>query len=82
VQEVSASGKFKRGDVIYGTVVRMKQAHRMHSDGTLVRFLTNDMIVTNDSGDADGRRVRGCLPLALRKLGHGKMLTLGRDVLR
>jgi large subunit ribosomal protein L14 len=82
VQEVSAKGKFKRGDVIRGIVVRMKQPHRMHVDGTVVRFLTNDFVVTNDKGDAEGRRVRGCLPLSLRKLGHGKMLTLGRDVLR
>jgi large subunit ribosomal protein L14 len=82
VQEVSAKGKYKRGDVIYGTVVRIKQVHRIHSDGTIVRFLTNDIIVVNEKGEADGRRVRGCLPLSLRKLGHGKILTLGRDVLR
>lgn len=72
VKEAQPRGKVKKGDVVYGVVVRaaMKKGR---SDGSEVQFDDNAIVIVNNKGELIGTRVFGPVPHELRKKKHLKI---------
>ena len=79
VKEAQPRGKVKKGDVVYGVVVRaaMKKGR---SDGSEVQFDDNAIVVVNNKGELIGTRVFGPVPHELRKKKHLKILALAEHI--
>ncbi|KAF7004740.1 hypothetical protein CFC21_019925 [Triticum aestivum] len=77
VKEAQPRGKVKKGDVVYGVVVRaaMKKGR---SDGSEVQF--DDNAIVNNKGELIGTRVFGPVPHELRKKKHLKILALAEHI--
>ncbi|KAF8703222.1 hypothetical protein HU200_032012 [Digitaria exilis] len=74
-----ASCKVKKGDIVYGVVVRaaMKKGR---SDGGEVQFDDNAIVLVNNKGELIGTRVFGPVPHELRKKKHLKILALAEHI--
>lgn len=79
VKEAHANGKVKKGDVVYGVVVRAAM-QRGRCDGSEVRFDDNAVVLLNKQGEPIGTRVFGPVPHELRKKKHVKILTLAEHI--
>jgi len=79
VKEAQPRGKVKKGDVVYGVVVRaaMKKGR---SDGSEVQFDDNAIVLVNNKGELIGTRVFGPVPHELRKKKHLKILALAEHI--
>ncbi|NP_001300776.1 50S ribosomal protein HLP, mitochondrial isoform X1 [Zea mays] len=79
VKEAQPRGKVKKGDVVYGVVVRaaMKKGR---SDGSEVQFDDNAVVLVNKKGELIGTRVFGPVPHELRKKKHLKILALAEHI--
>ncbi|KAM3391123.1 hypothetical protein ACQJBY_012657 [Aegilops geniculata] len=79
VKEAQPRGKVKKGDVVYGVVVRaaMKKGR---SDGSEVQFDDNAIVIVNNKGELIGTRVFGPVPHELRKKKHLKILALAEHI--
>ncbi|MCL7037349.1 hypothetical protein MKW94_014219 [Papaver nudicaule] len=79
VKEAQPRGKVKKGDVVYGVVVRAAM-QRGRCDGSEVRFDDNAVVLVNKQGEPIGTRVFGPVPHELRKKKHVKILTLAEHI--
>ena len=79
VKEAQPRGKVKKGDVVYGVVVRaaMKKGR---SDGSEVQFDDNAVVLVNKKGELIGTRVFGPVPHELRKKKHLKIVALAEHI--
>src|SRR2546421_9401957 len=58
VKEATPESQVKKGSVVKAVVVRMRKERR-RKDGTYIRFDDNAPVLSNDAGEAVGRRVFG-----------------------
>ncbi|XP_064963874.1 large ribosomal subunit protein uL14mz-like [Musa acuminata AAA Group] len=79
VKEAQPHGKVKKGDVVYGVVVRAAM-QRSRCDGSEIRFDDNAVVLVNKQGEPIGTRIYGPVPHELRKKKHVKILTLAEHI--
>ncbi|KAK8943888.1 hypothetical protein KSP40_PGU004999 [Platanthera guangdongensis] len=79
VQEAQPRGKVKKGEVVYGVVVRAAM-QRGRCDGSEIRFDDNAVVLVNKQGEPIGTRVLGPVPHELRRKKHLKILTLAEHI--
>ncbi|XP_020583846.1 50S ribosomal protein HLP, mitochondrial isoform X2 [Phalaenopsis equestris] len=79
VQEAQPRGKVKKGEVVYGVVVRAAM-QRGRCDGSEVKFDDNAVVLVNKQGEPIGTRVFGPVPHELRRKKHLKILTLAEHI--
>lgn len=79
VQEAQPRGKVKKGEVVYGVVVRAAM-QRGRCDGSEIRFDDNAVVLVNKQGEPIGTRVFGPVPHELRRKKHLKILTLAEHI--
>ncbi|KAK9155176.1 hypothetical protein Sjap_002656 [Stephania japonica] len=79
VKEAQPRGKVKKGDVVYGVVVRAAMS-RGRCDGSEIKFDDNAIVLVNKQGEPIGTRVFGPVPHELRKRNHVKILTLAEHI--
>jgi len=69
----------RKGDVVRGILVTSKKG-MPRSNGTTVRFPDNGVILLNAKGEPLAIRIRGALPMDLRKMGHAKLLLMADHI--
>ncbi|GJS49541.1 50S ribosomal protein HLP, mitochondrial-like protein [Tanacetum coccineum] len=74
LKEAQPGRKVKKGQVVYGVVVRAA----MH--GSKVKFEDNAVVLFNKQGEPIGTRVFGPVPHELRKKKHVKILSLAQHI--
>ncbi|RWW43522.1 hypothetical protein BHE74_00050802 [Ensete ventricosum] len=79
VKEAQPHGKVKKGDVVYGVVVRAAM-QRSRCDGSEIKFDDNAVVLVNKQGEPIGTRIYGPVPHELRKKKHVKILTLAEHI--
>uniref|UniRef100_A0A1D1Y377 50S ribosomal protein L14, chloroplastic n=1 Tax=Anthurium amnicola TaxID=1678845 RepID=A0A1D1Y377_9ARAE len=79
VKEAQPRGKVKKGDVVYGVVVRAAM-QRGRCDGSEIKFDDNAVVLVNKQGEPIGTRVFGPVPHELRRKKHVKILTLAQHI--
>ncbi|MQL96177.1 hypothetical protein Taro_028854 [Colocasia esculenta] len=79
VKEAQPRGKVKKGDVVYGVVVRAAM-QRGRCDGSEIKFDDNAIVLVNKQGEPIGTRVFGPVPHELRRKKHVKILTLAEHI--
>ncbi|KAJ6799840.1 putative 50S ribosomal protein HLP, mitochondrial [Iris pallida] len=79
VKEAQPRGKVKKGEVVYGVVVRAAM-QRCRCDGSEIKFDDNAVVLVNKQGEPIGTRVFGPVPHELRKKKHVKILTLAEHI--
>ncbi|XP_026661779.2 50S ribosomal protein HLP, mitochondrial isoform X2 [Phoenix dactylifera] len=79
VKEAQPRGKVKKGEVVYGVVVRAAM-QRGRCDGSEIKFDDNAVVIVNKQGEPIGTRVFGPVPHELRKKKHLKILTLAEHI--
>ncbi len=80
VRQVSPGGQFKKGDKVYGVIVRTKKEVR-REDGSYIRFDENAIVIINkDTTDPKGTRIFGPVARELRDLGYMKIVSLAPEV--
>ncbi|KAL8240048.1 hypothetical protein R6Q59_013403 [Mikania micrantha] len=79
VKDAQPGGKVKKGQVVYGVVVRAAM-QKGRSDGSEVKFDDNAVVLVNKQGEPIGTRVFGPVPHELRKKKHVKILSLAQHI--
>lgn len=79
VKEAQPGGKVKKGQVVYGVVVRAAM-QRGRCDGSEIKFDDNAVVLVNKQGEPIGTRVFGPVPHELRKKKHVKILSLAEHI--
>lgn len=81
VRQVSPGGQVKKGDKVYGVIVRTKKEVR-RDDGSYIRFDENAVVLVNkDSVDPRGSRIFGPVARELREKGYAKIVSLAPEVI-
>ncbi|GKE41425.1 50S ribosomal protein HLP, mitochondrial-like protein, partial [Tanacetum coccineum] len=79
VKEAQPGGKVKKGQVVYGVVVRAAM-QKGRCDGSEVKFDDNAVVLVNKQGEPIGTRVFGPVPHELRKKKFVKILNLAQHI--
>lgn len=79
VKDAIPRGKVKKGEVLKAVVVRTKKGVR-RSDGSLIRFDTNAVVLLNAQSQPIGTRIFGPVTRELRKT-FMKIISLAPEVL-
>ncbi|ADR52809.1 50S ribosomal protein L14 [Candidatus Liberibacter solanacearum CLso-ZC1] len=79
VKEVVPRSKIKKGSVQKAVIVRVSYGIR-RSDGSVVRFDDNAVVLVSDKKDLLATRVFGPVPRELRIKSHLKILSLAAEV--
>ena len=69
----------KTGMIVKGVVVRTKYPVR-RSDGSLVKFDRNAVVLINDDGNPRGTRIFGAVARELREKNYMKIVSLASEV--
>lgn len=81
VKKASPSGKVKKGQVVYGLVVRTR-AKTNRKDGSSIKFSDNAVVIVNkETKEPIATRVFGPVARELRELGYNKVVSLAQEVL-
>lgn len=81
VKIASPKGQVKKGDKVYGVIVRTRKEVR-RADGSYIRFDDNAVVLVNkDSTEPRGTRIFGPIPRELRDLGYTKIISLAEEVI-
>ncbi len=81
VRQVSPGGQVKKGDKVYGVIVRTRKETR-RKDGSYIRFDENAVVlVSKDSVEPRGSRIFGPIPRELREKGYAKIISLAPEVI-
>jgi large subunit ribosomal protein L14 len=81
VRQVSPGGQVKKGDKVYGVIVRTRKETR-RPDGSYIRFDENAIVlVGKDSQDPRGSRIFGPVARELREKGFMKIVSLAPEVI-
>jgi large subunit ribosomal protein L14 len=81
VRQVSPGGQVKKGDKVYGVIVRTRKEVR-REDGSYIRFDENAIVLINkDTVDPRGTRIFGPVARELREKGFAKIVSLAPEVI-
>ncbi len=80
VKDAIPRGKVKKGDVLFAVVVRTRKGVR-RSDGSLIRFDTNAVVLLSESKQPIGTRIFGAVTRELRVEMFMKIVSLAEEVL-
>lgn len=81
VRQSSPGGQVKKGDKVYGVIVRTHKEVR-RDDGSYIRFDDNAIVLVNkDSIDPRGTRIFGPVARELREKGYAKIVSLAPEVI-
>lgn len=80
IKEAIPNGKVKKGEVMFALVVRTKSGVR-RSDGSLIRFDSNAVVMLNPQMQPVGTRVFGPVTRELRNDKFMKVVSLALEVL-
>ena len=80
IKEAIPRSKVKKGDVMRAVVVRTRKGVR-RSDGSLIRFDTNSVVLLNAQNQPIGTRVFGPVTRELRVKNFMKIVSLALEVL-
>jgi large subunit ribosomal protein L14 len=80
VKEASATGTVKKGEVIRAVVVRTRQPIK-RSDGSILRFDNNAIVVIDKDLNPRGTRIFGPVARELRERNFMKIVSLAPEVL-
>lgn len=81
VRQVTPGGQVKKGDKVYGVIVRTRKETR-RKDGSYIRFDENAVVLVNkDSNEPRGSRIFGPIPRELREKGFTKIISLAPEVI-
>src|SRR5579872_617992 len=80
VKEAIPRGKVKKGEVIKAAVVRTKKGVR-RSDGSVIRFDSNAVVLLNAQDQPVGTRIFGPVTRELRSTNYMKIVSLALEVL-
>ena len=80
VQSAEPRKQVKKKDVIYGVVVRQKQALR-RKDGSYIKFDENTIVLINkEKKEPIAGRIFGPMPRELSEMGYQKIASLAPEV--
>lgn len=80
VKDAAPLGKVKKGEVLFGLVIRSKDGVR-RNDGSLIRFDNNAVVLLNSQKQPIGTRVFGPVTRELRSEAFMKIVSLALEVL-
>jgi large subunit ribosomal protein L14 len=80
VKDANPNGKVKKGEVLFALVVRTRSGVR-RSDGSLIRFDSNAVVLLNNQKQPIGTRVFGPVTRELRNEKFMKIVSLALEVL-
>lgn len=81
VRQVAPGGQVKKGDKVYGVIVRTRKEVR-REDGSYIRFDENAIVLVNkDSVEPRGSRIFGPVARELREKGFAKIVSLAPEVI-
>jgi large subunit ribosomal protein L14 len=80
VKEASAIGTVKKGEVVRAVLVRTRQPIR-RSDGSLLRFDNNAIVIIDKDLNPRGTRIFGPVARELRERNFMKIVSLAPEVL-
>jgi large subunit ribosomal protein L14 len=80
VKDAIPDGKVKKGEVLFGLVIRTKEGVR-RTDGSLIRFDDNAVVLLNPQLQPIGTRVFGPVTRELRTEQFMKIVSLALEVL-
>lgn len=80
VKDAVPQGKVKKGEVLFGLVIRSKDGVR-RNDGSLIRFDNNAVVLLNAQKQPIGTRVFGPVTRELRSEAFMKIVSLALEVL-
>lgn len=80
VKEAIPRGKVKQGEVLFAVVVRTRKGVR-RSDGSLIRFDSNAVVILNKQRQPIGTRIFGPVTRELRGDAFMKIISLAPEVL-
>ncbi|MEY2564098.1 MAG: large subunit ribosomal protein [Verrucomicrobiota bacterium] len=80
VKEASATGTVKKGEVIRAVLVRTRQPIK-RSDGSILRFDNNAIVVIDKDLNPRGTRIFGPVARELRERNFMKIVSLAPEVL-
>ncbi|MES2215027.1 MAG: 50S ribosomal protein L14 [Pseudomonadota bacterium] len=80
IREAMPNGKIKKGEVHRALIVRTKNGVR-RSDGSVIKFDTNAVVLLNKQGEPLGTRVFGPVTRELRAKKFVKIVSLAEEVL-
>jgi large subunit ribosomal protein L14 len=80
VKEASATGTVKKGEVIRAVIVRTRQPIK-RSDGSILRFDNNAIVVIDKDLNPRGTRIFGPVARELRERNFMKIVSLAPEVL-
>lgn len=80
IKDAVPRGKVKKGEVMLAVVVRTRKGVR-RSDGSLIRFDTNAIVLLNNQKQPIGTRIFGPVTRELRGIGFMKIISLALEVL-
>lgn len=80
VKSAEPNGKVKKGDVKKAVLIRTrKQITR--SDGSVIKFDHNSVVLVNEQGDPIGTRIFGPVARELRRKNFLKIISLAQEVI-
>lgn len=80
VKDAAPNGKVKKGQVVKGVIVRVKQPV-LRRDGSTIAFDDNALVIIDAEGNPIGTRVFGPVARELREKGYMKIVSLAIEVL-
>ncbi len=80
IREASPTGSVKKGEVVRAVVVRTTAAVR-RSDGSMLRFDKNAVVVIDKDNNPKGTRIFGPVARELREKNFMKIISLAPEVL-
>lgn len=80
VKDAIPNGKVKKGQVVKGVIVRVKQPVQ-RKDGSTIAFDDNALVIVDNDGNPIGTRVFGPVARELRDKGYMKIVSLALEVL-
>jgi large subunit ribosomal protein L14 len=75
VKSLKAEGKFLKGDVLKGIIVREKKNYH-RCTGNYLKFDLNETILLNEKNEVLNAKISGLLPLELKRKKHLRLLSL------
>ncbi|HOE74406.1 MAG TPA: 50S ribosomal protein L14 [bacterium] len=80
VKSAAPRGTVKKKDIVKATIVRQTQPTR-RSDGTVIRFDENAVVIIADDKTPRGTRIFGPVAREIRDAGYKKIISLAPEVL-
>lgn len=80
VKSADPHGKVKKGDVKKAVLIRVRSPIT-RSDGSVIKFDDNAVVLVNEQGDPVGSRVFGAVARELREKNFLKIVSLAQEVI-